>query len=241
MVKGRSVRRARTGNGKGLRRTMKTPKDDFSAVPLKLSPAPPPAQEAPWNSLVVQTKVAVSNSSSFTFTGTQLLTAIRTQLELQTGQALSVRALRLAIWDLAAREMELRLTNPTISGTASTAPQLATDIKYPPRNGFTAIGFRYPKAISATPVSNTSTSYLCQGDIGVPYGITNVTTTTLVFRIHVLWRPTQNAPSIREPMFASSTKSRGEDTSNSLNDVIMSVSDMVVDPKTKPLVGRVRS
>lgn len=211
---------------------MKAPKNFFGAVTLKLPLSPPPAQEAPWNTLNVQTRFGVGNSDSFTYSALQLNNAILSQLELADTQLLTVRLISVKVWDLACREMQIRLLNPTLLGTSNSpagVSQLATDIKYPPRDGFTAIGFMYPKAISATPIRVSSAALIMTGDIGEAYGIVNEDTTSLLLRFTVLWRTTQSESSVRTNQFLSTTK-KGVKSSNSLNDVVMSMSNTSVSP-----------
>jgi hypothetical protein len=215
-------------------RAMKTPKVNFSSIRVRVSPTPPPAQEAPWNSLVVQAKLEVNNSSAFAYATQTLIFDLKKQLELVDSQQIDVRVSAVHIWDLASREIEVRLLNPTENLPSSSAHQLCTDLKYPPRNGFSAVGFAYAKAIVATPILNTG-AFVFSGNIGVPYGITNISTTTLVVRMFTLWRPRQNQPSIRT--FGGNLEN---DVSNSLNDVTMLVGNLRVESKAKPQ-GSVRS
>jgi len=207
------------------------PKVAFTAIVKNVKPMPPPAQEAPWNSLIVQAKLAVTNGAAFNYSSPNLIRDLRTQLEIPDTQAVDVRVREIEFWDLAARELELRCLNPTIAFAVSNDPQLATVIKYPPRDGFTAAGFIYPEAIVATPIYNGTTAYLVQGNMGVPYGITNVTTTTLLIRTKVLWRTRQNLPSIRLPSVMKSVEPTGMDISNSINEVTNSVNRVSLNKK----------
>lgn len=230
MVKGRNNRTRPNRKRKSFKRAaMKMPKIAFTAVVKKVRAMPPPAQEAPWNSLTVQAKLSVTNGAAFNYSVATLLTDLKTQLEISQTQAVDIRVRELELWDLAAREMEVRCLNPTVSAGVAVDPQLATVIKYPSRDGFTATGFIYPEAIVATPVLNQATVYLIQGNMGVPYGITNITTTTLLVRTKVLWRTRQNLPSIRLPSVMKLADPMGMDISNSINDVTNAVNRTTLD------------
>lgn len=210
---------------------MKMPKVVFTAIVKKVKSMPPPAQEAPWNSLIVQAKLSVINGAAFNYSVPTLLADLKTQLEIPTTQAIDVRVREIELWDLAAREMEVRCLNPTVSPGVAT--QLATVIKYPSRDGFTATGFVYPEAIVATPVQNLANVLLIQGNMGVPYGITNVTTTTLLVRTKVLWRTRQNLPSIRLPSVMKLSDPMGMDISNSINDITNAVNRTTLDKPSR--------
>jgi hypothetical protein len=202
--------------GKRSNRTVRTPKVHFSSIILRAKPNPPPAQEAPWNSLVVQKKVFVPNNGAYSYATSTFVSDIISQLELATTQKIDVRVSAVFIWDLASRELEARLHNPTATIEAATVTQLCTDIKYPSRNGYTAIGFAYSKAIVATPILNNG-AYLYTFNVGIPYGIVNTTTTALLLRSYVLWRPRQsNAPAYL------SDSCLEQDMDLSPNDVILS-------------------
>lgn len=182
------VIRRRRGVGRRMMPTNRRPKADFSAVALRTSPSPRLAQEAPWNSLVIQNTQAIPNSSVFTMDGLFIANSLRSQLGLPAATQLAIRLIAIKIFDFGARRLEARVFDPTITTSAALNDQLATALKLPSRAGYSSVGFVLPKAVSASTVNQATTTTVLTGNVGTPLGIVNVATTQVLFQIRVLWR-----------------------------------------------------
>lgn len=192
MVKGRGIRRqAQRFRPNMRRRVAKTPKSDFCGISARAPSRPRSAQEAPWNSIVVQRRVAVADNSAFTANTVYITEVLLAQLELPTTVNVSWRLRSIDIYDLGGRPFDARIYDYN-SGTGSSAfqGQLATGISVPARNGWSSMKLIFPKAI-ATQAHRTGTgaSTWLTGNVGTPVGITSVTSGFLLLRFHLLWRP----------------------------------------------------
>lgn len=167
-------------------------KVDFTGIRAIPSNIPRPAQDAPWNSLVVQRSVSITDSTAFTVTIQYIRDILANQLNLSTATNLHFRLLALDMYDLAARPFELSSFNYTVDSTSNTNAQLNTAISWPGRNNWSRVKIVWPKAISAIPFvlngTSAATNVVVSGAVSSPFGIVNVTTTSMLLRVHVLWR-----------------------------------------------------
>lgn len=167
-------------------------KIDFTGIRAIPSNIPRPAQDAPWNSIVIQRSVSVADSSAFTVNIQYIRDILANQLNLSSATNLQFRLLALDLYDLAARPFELASFNYTVDPTSVSNAQLNTAISWPGRNNWSRVKIVWPKAISAFPfvLSGTSaaTNVVVAGTVSTSFGIVNVSTTSMLLRAHLLWR-----------------------------------------------------
>lgn len=176
-----------------MRRRATRNRSDFDGLNLRAPARPRTAQEAPWNSIVVQRRVTVSDNSSFSVNTTYITDSLIAQLELPTTTQVSWRLRMVDIYDLAARPFDARIYDYLRSTSTSTAGgQLATGLSVPSRNGWSSTRLKYPKSVSSFANSGgTSLVTWLTGTVASPIGIISANSDTMLFRMHLLWRPLQ--------------------------------------------------
>lgn len=189
-------RNARTTRSRrGTRR-----RNAFKATMQRASINPQPNILQPWNSVVVARTVSITNSTSFTVTLGYLYSALIEQLGLIDGSSLGMRIMRITAYDLAGRPLSLWLYDYA----SPTDDNLASTYDIPGRSTWARASLTYPKSVSASAIasnSGESATLIAGGDVGIPYGTATVTTTAVMFKIHVLWRPLiASVPSITNTM-----------------------------------------
>lgn len=163
----------------------------------KVTATPTTAQEVPWNSIIVQRTVTVANNTTFTGNLLYIRDGLLAQIALGSATGtLSIRVMAADCFDLAGRPIEFRIHDYSTTTTAIVdAPVIGTALSYPARNGWSRARLVFPKAISveAKNVANAATSspLVFSGAVGAPMGVTNSTSTLILLRIRVLWRPIQ--------------------------------------------------
>lgn len=188
--KGRLPRSWRRRSGIGRKVVARTPKSDFCGISCRAPVRPKSAQEAPWNSIVVQRRVAVSDNSTFSVNAQYVTDSLIAQLEFPSTVQVSWRLKFIDIYDLSGRPFDARIYDYNEAGSNPFQGQLATGISVPPRNGWSSLRLVYPKAIS-TSAHRTGTAGVTwlTGNVGAPLGIESVASGTMLFRLHLLWRP----------------------------------------------------
>lgn len=168
-------------------------KSDFDGLNVRAPSRPKTAQEAPWNSIVVQRRITVSDDSAFTVNTQYIIDSLIAQLELPTTVSLTWRIRFVDVYDLAGRPFDARIYDFTRQRTGVPAPgQLATGLSVPARNGWSSTRLIFPKAVSAFANSGGSAiATWMTGSVAAPIGITSATSDLMLFRMHLLWRPLQ--------------------------------------------------
>lgn len=189
--RGRLSRAMRRRPPFGRKTAARTPKSDFCGLSTRAPARPKSAQEAPWNSIVIQRRVAVADNSNFTVNTQYVTDSLLGQLELPTTVSLSWRLRSIDIYDLSGRPFDSRIYDYNqSSGIAVFNGQLATGISVPARNGWSSMRLTYPKAVSAfAHRSGTGSQTWLTGNVGTPLGISSTASGTILFRLHLLWRP----------------------------------------------------
>lgn len=174
-------------------RRMRSRKSDFDGLNLRAPARPKTAQEAPWNSIVVQRRVTVSDNTSFSVNTTYVTDSLIAQLELPNTTQLSWRLRMVDIYDLAGRPFDCRIYDYIRpSAGVATVGQLATGLSIPARNGWSSTRLKYPRSVSSFANSGGSTLVTwLTGTVASPVGIISANSDTMLFRMHLLWRPLQ--------------------------------------------------
>lgn len=169
-------------------------KVNFTGIRSMPSVTPRTAQDAPFNPIVVQRTITISNDSTFVIHLPYVRDILANQLGITAGSNLTFRILALDMYDLAARPFELANYDFTFSVTDAANSQISTAVSWPGRNNWPRVKLTWPKAISATPLSMSSSTLLQRvvtGAVASPIGIVNSENTSMLLRFHILWRLTQ--------------------------------------------------
>lgn len=196
MVK-RGIRRIRRPIRRRNRKSM------FNGVEARIGATPKTSQEMPWNTIVLQRTVTIANGSTFTGTLGYIRDSLKAQIQLNGTMDYSFRVLAIDAFDMAGRPFEFRIhdTDDDVVGKASGI--CATSLSYPARNGWSRARLIWPKAVAARPLYLLAAEIgpiMFSGGVGTPVGITNVTGTSMLLRIKILWRIAQTGG-----MFASTS------------------------------------
>lgn len=201
-------------------------KVDFTGVRSQPPRKPRSAQDAPWNSLIVQRTFTIADSSTFSLNIAYLRDILANQLGATADASLTFRVLALDLYDLAGRPMELSSYNYTTGTAGSTNTQLVTALSWPDRDGWSCIRFTWPKVISTTPMSfaGALTNVVVAGGVGAPIGITSVASDKVLLRARFLWRPTQAAtvPTLSVVYNPEPVSSKLEGCSKTLHSIVAS-------------------
>lgn len=179
------------------RRFAKRSRSDFSGLNTRAPARPKTAQEAPWNSLVIQRRVTVLDNTAFNVNTQYIVDSLIAQLELPTTTQLSWRLLKVDIYDLSGRPFDARIYDYTRYAASASSPQqgqLATGLSVPARNGWSSTRLVFPKSVSSF-ANNGGASLVTwlTGTVASPIGIVSASSDTILLRMHVLWRPLQTS------------------------------------------------
>lgn len=187
------INRRRTGRPFNRRRNRNNQKVDFTGIRAQPPRTPRTAQDAPWNTIVVQRTFTVADSTAFSVTVAYLRDILANQLNSSSDDTLTFRVISADLYDLGGRPMEISSYNYTAGSTSAINKQLNTALSWPDRNGWSRAKIIWPKAISAIPLSFTGAlnNIVLAGGVGVPIGITSVASDKVLLRVKFLWRVTQ--------------------------------------------------
>lgn len=168
--------------------------------------SPRSAQDAPWNPLVVQRTLNIADNTTFSMSISYIRDILANQLGVSADGTVTFRLLAIDLYDLASRPFELATYDYNDGGTITpiTNAQISTVVSWPDRDKYSRASFLWPKSISATPfriVSSTASNIVMTGGVAAPLGITSAATTSMLLRVHLLWRLTQSST---EPSFIES-------------------------------------
>lgn len=188
---GRSVRRR--GNRPFNRRRRNNQKVDFTGIRAQPPRTPRTAQDAPWNTIVVQRTFSVSDSTTFSVNLTYFRDILANQLSATSDATLTFRIMSIDLYDLGGRPMEISNYNYSHTSTSVMNKQLSTALSWPDRNGWSRTKLIWPKSISANSMSfgGTQLATVIAGGVGAPIGITTVASDKVLLRVKYLWRVTQ--------------------------------------------------
>jgi len=202
----------------GGKKSRNNNKVDFTGIRSQGPINPRTAQDAPWNPIVVQRSVSVADATSFSISLAYVRDVLANQLGLTSDNTLTFRILAMNTYDMAGRPIEMAIYNFTsIPGAYNS--QLITSVSWPGRVSWPRVKYVWPRAISAIPLSfaGPNTTAVAQGAVATPLGVVDNSSTVIMLRFHLLWRPTQLQTVPSHTLAASNdTKSFTSPTMNSL-------------------------